>query len=203
MDDWGMKVVTKATQWPSNRPVRRAGVNSFGYGGANAHAILESVDSYLPGYQQSRNAPEWLKSQRDSFLLPFSASNESSMRSTVAEITTRTDIDIFDLAYTLGVRRTHFASRGFIMVDRKDGEGLSLDRLISGGKRETPLPLAFIFTGQGAQWPQMGKELMEEFPSFLRTIREMDATLQDLPHPPSWTLEGKLHMQYIYNDPND
>lgn len=187
-----MRVVTKATQWP-DRPVRRAGVNSFGYGGANAHAILESIDSVLPGYRESRNAPAWFKSQRDSFLLPFSASNEDSMRSTAKNIATRTDIDYSDLAYTLGVRRTHFSSRGFTIVDRKDVGGLNIDRLVSGGKREAPLPLAFIFTGQGAQWPQMGKEMMDEFPSFLRTIRELDSVLQGLPHPPSWTLEGGNH----------
>lgn len=197
MNEWNMRVVTETTQWP-DRPVRRAGVNSFGYGGANAHAILESIDSVLPGYRESRNAPAWLKLQRESFLLPFSASNEDSMRSTVEQITTRTDIDYSDLAYTLGVRRTHFVSRGFAIVDRKDGGGLDIDKLVSGGKREAALPLAFIFTGQGAQWPQMGKELMEEFPSFLRTIRELDGVLQGLPHPPSWTLEGRLHSRPVY-----
>lgn len=42
-------------EWP-DMPIRRASINSFGYGGANAHAIIESVDSILPGYRSSRQA---------------------------------------------------------------------------------------------------------------------------------------------------
>ncbi|KAL9011376.1 MAG: hypothetical protein Q9173_003774, partial [Seirophora scorigena] len=46
-----VKVVTETTPWPSSQPIRRASINSFGYGGANAHAILESIESFVPGYK--------------------------------------------------------------------------------------------------------------------------------------------------------
>ena len=46
-----VKVVTETTPWPASKPIRRASVNSFGYGGANAHCILESVESVVPGYK--------------------------------------------------------------------------------------------------------------------------------------------------------
>lgn len=45
--------------------------------------------------------------------------------------------------------------------------------------------------GQGAQWPTMGSALMDEFPSFLQTIRLLDTVLKRLPDSPLWTLEGK------------
>ena len=45
-----VKVVTETTLWPASKPIKRASINYFGYGGANAHAIIESIDSFVPGY---------------------------------------------------------------------------------------------------------------------------------------------------------
>ena len=50
-----LKIVTESTPWP-DLPIRRASINSFGYGGANAHAIIESVDSILPDYRSTIQA---------------------------------------------------------------------------------------------------------------------------------------------------
>ena len=52
----------------------------------------------------------------------------------------------------------------------------------------------FIFTGQGAQWPGMGKELMQDFLAFSEDIRAMDEILAQLPDPPNWTIEGDSFM---------
>lgn len=100
-----------------------------------------------------------------------------------------------DLARTLGTRRSNLAERGFALVGQKTlAEDLHFDKLekSKNGKTYSTHPVAFVFTGQGAQWPQMGKELIEEFPSFRHTIQELDAVLQTLPEKPSWTLQNAI-----------
>lgn len=53
-DEWKVKVNTEAIPWPKHLPVRRASVNSFGYGGTNAHIIIEAIDSIVPSYVRGR-----------------------------------------------------------------------------------------------------------------------------------------------------
>jgi acyl transferase domain-containing protein len=57
----------------------------------------------------------------------------------------------------------------------------------------------FVFTGQGAQWPGMGKGLMEEFTSFAEDMHELDVVLAKLPHPPVWTITGELSWESTRN----
>lgn len=103
--------------------------------------------------------------------------------------------NVVDLARTLGTRRSNLAERGFALVGQKTlAEDLRFDKLQKSkqGKTYSSHPFAFVFTGQGAQWAQMGKELMEEFPSFRHTIQELDGVLQTLPEKPPWTLQDEI-----------
>ncbi|EAA36364.1 ketoacyl-synt-domain-containing protein [Neurospora crassa] len=201
-DEWNVQIVTETTPWPKNLPhnagrlFRRAGVNSFGYGGANAHAILEAPQMHVPvGYNRG-SLPASLT--RSTLFLPFSGSNTAALERRVTDIAAAIDfenVNIADLAYTLGVKRTHLSTRGYILSGQdtlKDDLKPENLRVALQGKTYSKLPLAFVFTGQGAQWPEMGKELMKEFPSFRRTIQRLDAALQMLPHAPTWTLQGAI-----------
>ena len=69
-----VKVVTGMTPWPASKPIKRASVNSFGYGGANAHCILESIESIVPGYQPYASRESSKASSRNS------SSNSSTSR---------------------------------------------------------------------------------------------------------------------------
>ena len=176
---------------------RRAGVNSFGYGGANAHAILEAADSFVaPNYQKSPVSTCALGLLNKMFLLPFSATGKKSLENRVQNL----DVDhlnIADLAYTLSSRRSELPVRGFLLSSQKDLKGeVQADNLQSHSpisNSRTRSPFAFVFTGQGAQWPEMGKGLIEQYPSVRSSIQHMDCVLQALPHPPRWTIFGMCH----------
>ncbi|KAF5620208.1 polyketide synthase [Fusarium sp. NRRL 52700] len=188
--------------WP--RTLRRASINSFGYGGANAHIILESGDSYLGNQQRgisSINNTTEARSQR-SVVLPLSASSPFSLKALVDDIHSRLPLlghaDIDSLAYTLTKGRDHLSHRTFILADLdKSGKLLRSMRTTSGDgdfhmiKR---LPLGFVFTGQGAQYPGMAKELLTSSEPFRSTIRRLDSVLQALApeHAPDWSLEETI-----------
>lgn len=93
-----------------------------------------------------------------------------------------------DLAYTLSHRREHLPVRGFCITKGDDEEAISSPPFTGQPQNK----IAFVFTGQGAQWAQMGKELLETYPDILHDIRKMDNLLQELDSPPEWTLEGEL-----------
>ena len=194
-DAFNVKVLTENTIWPekTGSPVHRASVNSFGFGGANAHAILDAADSHVPlGYNLSSKS---LALARTNLLLPFSASEQSSLENRVRDLgpICRNGVSIVDLAHTLGARRSNLGVKGYLLASQQTLQhDLQLRNLrtLPSQKDGPPQPIAFVFTGQGAQWPQMGRELMQEFPSFRHTIQQLDTTLQFTRDPPSWTIQG-------------
>ncbi|KAE8381588.1 hypothetical protein BDV26DRAFT_301221 [Aspergillus bertholletiae] len=182
----GLQVPTEPIPWPSNR-ADRVSVNCFGIGGANAHAILE-----LPASVRRRAGKRGAPIEPDrSRLLVVSAQSEESLQKLVRNIRTYLKIrpeSINDVAYTLGMRRDHLKYRAF-MASTEDGH---LEGEITKSPCCTQPPLVFIFSGQGTQWPEMGRDLIERFTSFREDIQKMDGILQHLAHMPSWSIEEEL-----------
>lgn len=93
-----------------------------------------------------------------------------------------------DIAYTLGQRREHLKFRAYQVCEKN-----SLGKFSDAAKIPVEVPkLEFVFTGQGAQWAGMGKELMSSSPIFKNSIGQMDKALKNLPYPPAWTLHDQL-----------
>ena len=93
---------------------------------------------------------------------------------------------IADVAYTLALRREKLSLRAFAII--QDGQVLETS---SPTKAPATAPsIAMIFSGQGAQWPGMGRELILSRPSFRQDIIRMDKALQGLKRPPTWSLLG-------------
>ena len=122
-------------------------------------------------------------------LLIFSANHQKSMQKVIENyqgyITSHSSA-LEELAYTLGARREHLSYRAFCIAD-----GHTNPEFSSPKKTTSPPSLVFTFTGQGAQWIGMAKDLIEDYPSFRHDIKQMDDSLALLPQRPSWKIEGK------------
>ncbi|PFH63073.1 hypothetical protein XA68_18210 [Ophiocordyceps unilateralis] len=221
-----LKVPVEAMPWPENRPARIS-VNSFGVGGANAHAIIESAASFgLPqrdtgsetcshgesGYS-SPGSNERLSSEDSKRpdirtwprLLPLSANNAQSLRTRIEDmgryISSRPD-SLDAIAHTLGTRRDHLRHRSFCIADGLEKK--QLDFTIPQKSFATAPDVAFVFTGQGAQWEGMGKELMRGSSSFRQDIRIMDHVLSSIEEGgPQWRIEDILSGSDQGNHPID
>ena len=91
-----------------------------------------------------------------------------------------------DLAYTLANRRDHYECRTFAITDGEE----PLVTQASAKVKASEKSLVYIFTGQGAQWAEMGKKLIDDFPSVRAGLAEMDDILSQCADPPSWRIQG-------------
>lgn len=125
-------------------------------------------------------------------LLPFSGHSEGSISSNIKGLIKVVDrFPLADVAYTLSGRRSRMAQRSFRIVDK---DNVGQDLAVEKKPVRAPLQvshLAFIFTGQGAQWHAMGAQLFE-YRVFKVTIEYLDRILSSLPEAPLWSLRSIL-----------
>ncbi|KXT04055.1 hypothetical protein AC578_4908 [Pseudocercospora eumusae] len=166
-----MVVPLEPTSWPEDR-LERISINSFGVGGANAHVILESAAYHnaLPVAKQPSGNPQ---------LLLLSANSKQSLDRLTEQYKVWLDRNpekTEDLAYTLALRREHLKHRAFAIATEGVVESVSTS---TDGKSSASTPnVVMVFTGQGAQWPMMGRELFQSSETFRSTIRSLDQYLE-------------------------
>ncbi|KAI0603270.1 PKSKA1 [Biscogniauxia sp. FL1348] len=214
--DWkGFRIRASRTSvaWPKTATIRRASVNSFGFGGANAHAVLEQAPASLHVSSYKQVATDFFDDEDDSdddvndsstlaennrppTLLVFSGNDQNSVKNYVKALRTHllnptVSIDLGDLAYTLSERRTRHYYRAFA-VTRSSKAMISDEAVVLGKHTSSPPRIGFVFTGQGAQWSQMGKDLVATFPLAKKVIQDLDEVLASLSEPPKWSLLAEL-----------
>ncbi|KAM0133215.1 hypothetical protein ACHAP3_006145 [Botrytis cinerea] len=183
-----IRVVMTSKSWPV-AATERISVNSFGYGGANAHVIIDSARMHMPQYRQ--RIEKDVKNIHATMILPFSAHNTDSLTENVTATTSSKVLskNLRDLAYTLASHRSSLPVRGYVLAHKENIESnVSTTPLKIQSSGVPSSPIAFVLTGQGAQSARMGANLLDRFPVFSRTIDHLDAYLKTLYQAPIWSL---------------
>ena len=201
-----LEVVTTVRPWPKlteNQP-RRVSVNSFGFGGTNAHVIVES---YEPTSRRALE-PTAISNVAPIVLSAHSMpSLKAQMNDLKSILESSSNLQLSDLAWTLMKRRSNLSWRHSIaasdtksLIDALERDASLLDdgdrHATNSDVRKAPEILG-IFTGQGAQWPSMGKILVSTIPYAQQIISELDQSLQGLPskYRPAWHLLDELLLE--------
>ncbi|MFI9782915.1 amino acid adenylation domain-containing protein [Kitasatospora sp. NPDC051984] len=200
--DWAalpFEVPTRAVDWPAHEGPARAGVNSFGFGGTNAHVLLEEAPVREAPAPPAR-VPSWT-------VLPLSARDEAGLPELAAGIRQELagadgpPVALADLGHTLARRREHHEHR--LSVVYRPESAASLDEALAAHQQGEPHPrvltgrrleraqrrLVWVFTGMGPQWWGMGRGLFESEPVYRETVERCDAEIR---RQAGWSLLDEL-----------
>jgi acyl transferase domain-containing protein len=164
--------------WAAGARRRVAGVSSFGFGGTNAHVVLEEAPGAVQPDEPEAGAPA---GERAEHVLALSAQTDAALREMIGAYAARVGAGsepVADLCFTANVGRSHFAERAAFVARSRD-ELLAALRAAPAarGSAEGRPKLAFLFTGQGSQWPGMARELYDTEPVFRAAIDACAAAL--------------------------
>ena len=182
LDDLGLRVPVDRQPLPPTSTVYAA-INSFGYGGTNAHAILcTPPEAHGPTHQDDSALPADIDR-----LYPISARDDTALAAVARSVADATErLSRCDIGHTLGLRRAHHSVRAAVWARSASGlrEDLrDLDRARAEGRAsvgrapEHPRRLLFLYTGMGAQYVGMGRQLFAEHPIFRAAIERCDGAL--------------------------
>lgn len=235
--------------WPKTS-IRRASVNSFGFGGTNAHVVVDDAYNFLrlrqlQGAHRSvasspeladlrpqelgdgkavngHNISEEADSKRSEFLVDFGSNDLGSQAASIGRVFVFSSFDedgikrivqaytehfssnpksdesryLNDLAYTLAEKRTMFSWKGFAVASSLTELARRLPDSVKTSQH-TPkgntFKLGFVFTGQGAQWNAMGRDLLV-YPVFRNSLEAAGKYIQELGGP--WHLLGGHSITY-------
>lgn len=203
--DWHLTLPESVTSWPT-AGLRRISVNSFGFGGANAHVILDDAYHYFQerglvgrhntSLNQSdsgscfENSKSLEACKTSNKLFVFSGKDQDGVKRVASALKDWVQHRLEDsnsqsllknLAFTLAKRRTHLEHRTFAIASLPSDLTESLTSGLPAAARAQRHGdnLVLVFTGQGAQWPSMGRELFMN-PVFRQSIDLSQQRLAEL-----------------------
>ncbi|MFC5663684.1 amino acid adenylation domain-containing protein [Kitasatospora misakiensis] len=209
------EIPTEPTPWPAHEGPARAGVNSFGFGGTNAHVLLEAAPEPAPADDALADAPDATPAPEGGrpvwTVLPLTAREAAALpelaagvQAELAGVRGGTPARPADLGHTLAHRRQHHDARLSVVYDaREHAARASLDEALTAHLRGEPHPrvltghrrearhrrLAWVFTGMGPQWWGMGRRLLATEPVYREAVEECAEHLAELT---GWSLIDEL-----------
>lgn len=191
IDFTGLRVVVEGTDWPRYSGTARAGVSAFGFGGTNAHVVVEEWPAAsFPVRGAGVEGPS---------VFALSARSDEVLRARAGELADwveKSEVPLAAVASTLAHGREHLPVRGAVVGESR-GEVVEALRELAAGRgmasveTETggPVPeVVFVFSGYGSQWDGMGRLLLRSEPAFRAEVEALDpvfraetgSSLQDL-----------------------
>ncbi|MFC6026931.1 type I polyketide synthase [Methylobacterium mesophilicum] len=195
-DELNLRVVREALPITRGPRERYAGVNSFGFGGTNAHVVI--TDGNV-GAQAAEAAPA-----PTAQVLLLSAQTRAALNELALDYAERLEAEperVATVAAAVAHRRERLPARLAIALDGKTdvaaalravGEGEDAQDAFTGTAVDRAAEVAFVYSGNGSQWAGMGREAYEENPTFRAAFDRVDTLFQTYA---DWSLKQALYAE--------
>ncbi len=191
-DAFPVKVPTERTRWQTETDKRRiAGISSFGFSGTNAHVIVEEAPESQQNKKQNTGDIRplhllTLSAKSDTALKELAERYKKSLSDSVTNTKQHHERDLGDICFTANTCRSHFQHRLSVIAGSSAQMREKLTAFIAGtetggifaGKEGTQFKIAFLFTGQGSQYVNMGRTLYDTNATFRQSIVRCDEILR-------------------------
>lgn len=218
---WNLHIPTELESWNADGPTRIAGINGFGYGGANGHVIVEEAPRETKANRSvvvdSGRTVESPDRKTNSIVLPVSATDRKSLAHVASywnewlaeqNAAGEDSLDMAAIAGTAAHHRTHHDVRTLVVGEDFDSLRDELSHLSESlrssnnaneasvvpsrlSSDEREKGIVFLCCGQGPQWWAMGRGLYRDNMVFRQTIERIDAEFRK--HASEWSLIDELH----------
>ncbi|MGI9474938.1 MAG: type I polyketide synthase, partial [Rubripirellula sp.] len=196
LSDSRIEIPTELIPWDAGEQRRIAGISSFGFGGTNAHVLVEEPAASPTSAWEANSQHELdagVSRAEELQIVAISAKSEAALQMQAEQyadrLALRPDVGFADFCAAVNIGRSHFSHRCTILADGSKtlqqnfavaALGDSNPSVRHGEVRSAKRArVAFLFTGQGSQFPGMGRELYAASPVFRNSLERCDELLSD------------------------